>query len=117
MQFLVNENFPRLSICLLRDAGLDVASLSEEAPGTKDFEVLARAAQEKRIILTFDRDYGELIFRYSSRERASVVYFRYQPSTPEEPAQQLLKLVGDKNLVLEGMFTVIERNQVRQRPL
>lgn len=29
MQFLVNENFPRLSICLLRGAGLDVASLSE----------------------------------------------------------------------------------------
>ncbi|WP_457385756.1 DUF5615 family PIN-like protein [Thermostichus sp. OS-CIW-26] len=56
MQFLVNENFPRLSICLLRGAGLDVASLSEEAPGTKDFEVLARAAREKRIILTFDRD-------------------------------------------------------------
>ena len=61
MQFLANENFPKASVIKLRDANYNVAYGSEDAPGAKDYEVLAGAVDEKRIILTFDRDYGELI--------------------------------------------------------
>ncbi|MBE9093543.1 DUF5615 family PIN-like protein [Tychonema sp. LEGE 07203] len=60
MRFLVNENFPLQSVRLLRQADLEVASV-EDSPGIEDSEVLARAADEQRVILTFDRDYGELI--------------------------------------------------------
>lgn len=117
MQFLANENFPLLSVRILRDFGLNITSIMEDSPGIKDTEVLARAVQENRIILTFDRDYGELIFRRSSPKPIGVIYFRYQPITPEEPAQELLSLLSDKNLVIEKMFTVLERNKLRQRPL
>ena len=63
MQFLANENFPRKSVVYLRSAGYDVAYGSEDAPRAEDSEVIARAVLEGRIILTFDRDYGELIYR------------------------------------------------------
>ena len=63
MRFLANENFPLVSVSLLRNAGHDVAAVIEESPGAKDSEVLARAAQEERVVLTFDRDYGSLIYR------------------------------------------------------
>jgi predicted nuclease of predicted toxin-antitoxin system len=63
MDFLANENFPVVSIKLLRNAGHDVASVIEETPGNKDRGVLKRAHEENRIVLTFDRDYGELIYR------------------------------------------------------
>lgn len=63
MRFLANENFPLPSIILLRQGGYDVASMTEDSPGMEDSEVLTRASDEQRIILTFDRDYGELIYR------------------------------------------------------
>jgi predicted nuclease of predicted toxin-antitoxin system len=53
MQFLANENFPLLSIKILRGAGHDIISVLEDTPGAKDIEVLSRAQRETRIILTF----------------------------------------------------------------
>jgi predicted nuclease of predicted toxin-antitoxin system len=64
MDFLANENFPLLSVRLLREAGHHVASIIQESPGSKDEDILARANTESLIILTFDRDYGELIYRH-----------------------------------------------------
>ena len=92
MRFLANENFPCKSVIYLRSAGYDVAYGSEDAPGAEDSQVLARAVHEERIILTFDRDYGELIYRMRMQSPIGVVYFRYFPTTPEEPAQELLGL-------------------------
>ena len=53
MRFLANENFPLPSVRLLRQAGYDVASITEDSPGMKDSEVLTRATDEQRVILTF----------------------------------------------------------------
>jgi predicted nuclease of predicted toxin-antitoxin system len=64
MNFLANENFPLFSIRLLRTAGYNVASVIEDTPGAKDHDVLKRAQKEARILLTFDRDYGELVYSY-----------------------------------------------------
>jgi len=47
MRFLANENFPLLSVRLLRQAGYDVASMTEDSPGMEDSEVLTRAAYEQ----------------------------------------------------------------------
>jgi predicted nuclease of predicted toxin-antitoxin system len=117
MRFLANENFPVMSVRYLRSAGYDVAYGSEDAPGAEDSEVLTRAVREGRIILTFDRDYGELIYRRRMPSPVGVVYFRYFPATPEEPAQDLLRLLSIESISLEGSFTVVERTQLRQRPL
>lgn len=117
MRFLANENFPLPSVLRLRQAGYDVTAISEDAPGAKDFEVLARASREQRIVLTFDRDYGELIYRLGLPAPFGVIYFRFDPITPDEPAEQLIHLLGVPGLSLEKRFTVVERGQLRQRPL
>jgi predicted nuclease of predicted toxin-antitoxin system len=117
MQFLANENFPIASVRRLRQAGHDVAAIVEDSPGAKDPQVLARAAHKGRIALTFDRDYGELIYRRGSPAPIGMIYFRFDPLTPEEPAEHLLRLMVAGVLSLEGKFTVVERGQVRQRPL
>lgn len=56
---LADENFPIASIRRLRSVGFDVVAIVEEIPGATDAQILRRAEQEQRIILTFDRDYGE----------------------------------------------------------
>jgi len=98
MRFLANENFPLLSVRILRQAELEVASVTEDSPGIEDSEVLARAADEERVILTFDRDYGELIYRLRLRSPRGVIYLRFRPHTPEEPASILLNLLQTEGL-------------------
>lgn len=108
MNFLANENFPVLSIRLLRNTNHNVASVLEDTPEAKDYEVLKRAHDEKRIILTFDRDYGELIYRHKSLTPAGIVFFRFNPTTPEEPAEILLKLLKKGDIQIINKFTVVE---------
>lgn len=115
MRFLANENFPLAGIFYLRAAGQDVVAVIQETPGTRDSEVLQRGATEGRVILTFDRDYGELIYRRRLPVPAGVVYFRYDPLTPEEPAEHLLRLLDVVDLV--NKYTVVERDRIRQRSL
>jgi predicted nuclease of predicted toxin-antitoxin system len=117
MQLLANENFPLVSVQLLRQANYDIASITEDSPGIEDPEVLARAVDEQRIILTFDRDYGELIYRFRLPPPKGVIYLRFRPHTPEEPAAILLDLFQTEGFQIDGRFTIIERDRIRQRPL
>lgn len=117
MRFLADENFPLPSIRLLSTAGHDVIAVALESPGVPDETVLDRAFQEGRVLLTFDRDYGGLLYRQGSEPPEGVVYFRFAPSSPEEPAEYLLALLERFGSSLLGMLTVAERDRVRQRPL
>jgi predicted nuclease of predicted toxin-antitoxin system len=116
MNFLANENFPMASIHIMRKAGFDVAAIIETSPGITDSEVLHMARQENRVILTFDRDYGELIYKSNRPTPKGVVYFRFLPSTPAEPGRKVLQLI-EKKFPLDNNFTVLERDRLRQRPL
>ena len=117
MRFLANENFPLPSVRQLRFVGYDVASITEDSPGIEDTEVLARAVDEQRVILTFDSDYGELIYRLRLPSPMGVIYLRFRPHTPEEPATLLLNLLQIEELQFEERFTVVDSSSIRQRPL
>ncbi len=62
MRFLANENFPLAAVEALRNAGHDVASVTTDAPGSIDESILQRSVTERRVLLTFDKDFGELVF-------------------------------------------------------
>ena len=62
MRTMADENFPRPALEALRKAGCDVFSIAEDCPGVSDEEVAALCADQHRILLTFDKDFGELIF-------------------------------------------------------
>ncbi|MBM3181925.1 MAG: hypothetical protein FJZ86_16475 [Chloroflexi bacterium] len=117
MKFLANENFPLTSVRLLREAGYAVVSISEDMAGVKDSVVLSHAVSEKMIVLTFDRDYGDLIYKLRLPVPLGVVYFRSDPVSPREPYERVLDLFQIEGLSLEGKFTVVDRQRVRQRPL
>ena len=76
MRILANENFPRLAITALRSRGHDVVWLRTDAPGTKDRAILERAETGKRLLLTFDKDFGELAFRLKLPISSGVILFR-----------------------------------------
>ena len=117
MRLLADENVPLPSIYALREGGMDVAAVTEDAAGASDPEVLALAERQGRVLLTFDRDFGELVFRRGATGEPGVIYCRFVPRTPTELAELVLRLERETSVRFEGKFTVLDRDKVRQRPL
>ena len=117
MRFLADENFPTASVRALRAEGHDVAAVGESASGADDSTVLQIAREQQRVLITFDRDFGVLVFGDGIAAPAGVVFLRFQPEGPEEPARVMLALVSDAVVNLIGMFTVVDREKIRQRTL
>lgn len=60
MRFLADENFPGAAVGALRAMGRDISWVRALSPGMTDPDVLAWALREQRVLLTFDKDFGEL---------------------------------------------------------
>ena len=114
---LMNENIPDASFLWLLEQGYDVKAISNEMPGAKDEVVLAFAQKERRIIVTFDRDYGELIYHRNLPVPAGLIYLRLIPATPNETGYIVHELLIRQDLHCENIFTVVGRDHIRQRPL
>lgn len=117
MRFLANENFPYPSIKVLREHNLEVFSVGEESGGISDIEVLNRSVLEDLIILTFDRDYGELLFKYDLEAPPAVVCLRNKGLNPKDAAGFLLEILQKPEIEIHNMFTVISEDGIRQRKL
>ena len=115
MMFLANENFPRPSMLILRANGFIIESIQEKNQGISDEMVFQIAQENKLTILTFDKDYGELIFRYAPSNPPSVIFFREKGSDPQYAGQILLKLLTDNTISFGNSFTVIDDKNIRQR--
>jgi predicted nuclease of predicted toxin-antitoxin system len=115
MKLLANENFPMASKKLLAENGFDIVHIGETNGGISDEAVMNLAILEERAILTFDRDYGELIFKYGYKPPKGVIYFRWNTYSPAYPAQFLMELLGKDEIKFEQIFTVIDTDSIRQR--
>ncbi len=115
MDFLANENIALSVTRLLTESGHDVVRVADEMPGASDRQVLEQAISDDRIVLTFDRDYGELIFRHKARNVPGVVYFRLAPASPDEAGKILSDIPKERRVALAGKFTVVERDRIPQQ--
>lgn len=73
MKLVADENFPVKSFLLLQSAGYDVIHISIDRPSVADEEVIDIAIKEERIIITFDNDYGNLVFRKGMKPLESFI--------------------------------------------
>jgi predicted nuclease of predicted toxin-antitoxin system len=115
-RYLANENFPAAIVKMLREQGNDVIHVAETLVGAGDQEILHIAVRDDRIILTMDRDFGELIVRCHNVSVAGVVFFRMVQQPPEFLISQLRTFFQSKP-VLRGFFTVASPGHFRQVPL
>lgn len=116
MRFLADENFPRPAIQALRNAGFDVAWVSEGQSGAADEEVLARCSAEARTLLTFDKDFGEIAFRRGMPAECGIILFRVTPQDPHEAASIALSSLRSQ-ATWGGYFSVVTRQRIRARPI
>ena len=116
MRLLADGNFPGASVRALEAAGHDVAWVRIVAPGIGDPDVLAWAARDARILLTFDKDFGELARASALPSACGVVLLRMPMPKPGDVGQLFSDLVTSRD-DWAGHFSVIEPGRVRMRPL
>lgn len=117
MKFLANEKFPLTSLKILSEAGFDITGIGIDFHGISDKDVIELAQRERRTILTFDRDYGELIFKKGLKPDAGVIYLRWDDFKPDEPGRYLVELFKSTDIVFDKMHTVISEKTIRQRKI
>ena len=116
VRLLADENAPGLAVARLRAAGHDVVWVCTDAPGSTDDQVLAWARAESRLLLTFDRDFGELVFRRGRPGSVGVILFRLAPLPPEGLATTVSRALEARS-DWEGHFSVVEPGRIRMRRL
>jgi hypothetical protein len=116
MRFLADENFPAAAARSLQEAGHDVVWVATVAPGSSDQDVLALAARDGRILLTFDKDFGELARNAVLPSICGVLLFRIPMPRPGDVGARLADLVATRD-DWAGQFSVVEPGRLRMRPL
>ena len=116
MRLCANENVPEDCVTRLRQRGHDVLRIREAAPGSPDSDVLARALAEKRLLITFDKDFGELVFRDSAKASHGIVLFRIAQPSSVVVAEKVAAILGSRD-DWSGHFSVADDSTIRMRSL
>jgi predicted nuclease of predicted toxin-antitoxin system len=116
MKLLADENIARQIVERLRADGHDVAFVLETNRGNDDEDVLDVAQREGAILLTDDKDFGDLVM-FQRRPSAGVILFRLEGMAPLERAELVSTLIREHAAEIGGAFTVVKRDNVRIRRL
>ncbi|MFQ6054896.1 MAG: DUF5615 family PIN-like protein [Methanosarcinales archaeon] len=116
MKFLADENIDRQIVERLRREGHQVWYVAEMDPGISDDVVLDLANLERALLLTADKDFGELVFR-QRRIAPGVVLVRLAGLSPTSKAAMVASAVNQHATELAQAFTVITPGTIRIRRL
>ncbi|MCX9026071.1 MAG: DUF5615 family PIN-like protein [Candidatus Methanoperedens sp.] len=114
MNFLADENIDRHIVERLRHEGFDVRYIAETDAGISDDEVLDLANSEESLLLTADKDFGELVFRLK-KITVGVVLIRLAGLTPERKAKIVVETINKHGTELLNAFSVVTIGAIRIR--
>src|SRR3989344_1909958 len=111
------EDYPQLKnedIIALLEKKYDIKFVSEIMPGAEDIEILKYAEKEKRVLITNDKDFGELIFRLKMPS-SGVILLRLKKNIPINRIKYTINLIENFSDKLKNNFVVVKEGQVRIR--
>lgn len=116
MNFVADECCDALLVAGLRDNGHDVLYIKEVSPGATDEVVLQQAFAQQRILLTEDKDFGELVVRLGL-PTYGLVLLRMNPADSAGKLTRLRYVLAHRGPRLAGSFTIVDAKKTRFRPL
>jgi predicted nuclease of predicted toxin-antitoxin system len=114
MNFVADESIDRQIVNRLQQEGHRVFDVTEMSPGISDDEVLSKANKESAILLTADRDFGDLVFR-QGRLIEGVVLIRLAGLSSKSKADHVSAAINHHGKELKKAFSVITPGSIRIR--
>jgi predicted nuclease of predicted toxin-antitoxin system len=112
MRFLADENCDLTVVRALRAAGHDVLCISQITPRAEDSEVIKLADDEKRILLTEDKDFGQLVHSHGQKT-LGVIFLRFPTSARRQISRAVINLVKQQGEKLAGCFITVQPGRIR----
>ncbi len=115
MRFIVDESTGIAVVEHLRNSGYDVLAVAEIMRQADDPDILTLALNQDRILITNDKDFGELVFRSGKRHRGVLLLRLHDESSTNRVrvVKSVLERHADR---LPNHFVVATENRVRIRP-
>lgn len=114
MNLLIDESVDRQIVEKLRLDGHNVVYVSDMDPGISDDVVLSTANSTHALLVTADKDFGELVFR-CQQINAGVLLIRLAGLSLQSKAELVVVAVRDHSDELPGAFSVLSRGMIRIR--
>ena len=114
MKILADESVEGPIIARLRVSGHDVLSIAENSPGLSDEMVLSRAWQEKVLLLTSDKDFGQLVYS-QCLPHAGVLLLRLSGLNSAGKCDLVSRVIAERADELSRTFSVLSGNDLRIR--
>ncbi len=116
MRILADENLPRAIVLWLRGEGHNVLYAAKSCPGVSDSDLLTESETQGHIVLTEDKDFGDLVYR-DRRNSHGVILIRMEnlPVSARLTRRQAVWTVVESNL--PGNFVVVSETKMRVRSL
>ncbi len=115
MNFFADESVDHPIVVRLREDGHNVLAVAEITPSIPDEIVFTQANQRGDLLITADKDFGEIVFR-QRQVTAGVVLIRLAGLSPETKARIVSATIRDHETEMPGAFTVISAGMIRIRP-
>ncbi len=112
MQFLVDECTGPAVANWLHNNGYHVFSVFDEAKGMSDIEIIHKAATEVYILITNDKDFGELVFR-QGKAHCGVILLRLRDERSANKINVINKVLNNFSESLSGLFVVATEDLIR----
>ena len=112
MKFIVDENAGPSVAKWLTSIGHEVHSVYDESPGISDDEILKKAFDENLIVVTSDKDFGELVFKNNMPHKGVILMRLVNESSPNK-IQVLSRLLEQFSELLPDRFVVVTEGGVR----
>ena len=111
--FLADENIPLSVIKQLRKEGYYIISVIEDFKRASDKKILELSSKNKWIIITFDKDFGELIYKQKYEKPFGIIFLRVPPKSPDYIFHIMKWLLLQTNISFEGNFLIVNESKVR----
>ncbi len=115
MKLLADESVERQVIEQLRQDGFDVTYIAEIEPSISDETVFKLANEKKCLLITSDKDFGELVFKADKLNLSGVVLLRLAGLSAESKIQTISSAFQSNISAFSKAFSVIEPGRVRIR--
>jgi len=112
LRFVVDVGVGKKVERYLREAGCDVTAIRDINPRASDTEILKLAVEESRIVLTMDKDFGELVYR-SGKAHAGVLILRMEDADGDAKTAVVGNILRKHSDKLENRFCVYQDGTLR----